>query len=211
MLKAIFQTFQIETLDKETRTIYYNSNDPKKEITSGPIFNKASPVIDCTSDQLNQLGQLGSKDSVLNNVFVSPPQNYNNTNNTKKFIQSDEYSFNAENNPTDKFIVIKVNRPNIISVHDDLRTDNSAVYLPETLKVSKTDPDDLFLTHIIVLQDAHYTVYFKCNNGWYLYNDLSRSTIEDCYSNNLDMLKRNHPIVTTHGTLLFYNQTPNRL
>ena len=159
MLRAIFDTFLIETLNKK----FLNGS----EIIS-------SPIIEFTPEKLYS-----------QNFIISDLDN-----NTYNFL-----------NQEDTFIVIKVNRKTA--------TDTSPADFPETLKI-KSVGSILHLNHIIVKRGNHYIVYFRCNSGWYLYNDLSDSTIDKVASNFAELkLKKTEP--NTHGTLFFYNEIPNTL
>jgi ubiquitin C-terminal hydrolase len=74
-------------------------------------------------------------------------------------------------------------------------------------KLTLSDKKSFMLIGIVVYEKHHYTSYFKCNDNWYFYNDISKTPVKyiGSYSKMLKQDKRK-PSPIKNGTLYFYAQ-----
>lgn len=62
----------------------------------------------------------------------------------------------------------------------------------------------LFLSSIVVYENLHYTVYFRCGNLWYYYDDISEEANHTRLVGDYNKMLRSRPSPVTNGTLYFY-------
>ena len=80
-----------------------------------------------------------------------------------------------------------------------------------TLKSKRILKLNAVVVHIGTVGGGHYVVYFKCNNNWFLYDDLNqinptRTQFIGSYENLMKSrnIYRKNVNVKTHGTIYYY-------
>jgi hypothetical protein len=194
-LQAIFKTFFIETIEEKTEKQYYNRSN--NFLKNNYQTHYTGPLIQFSSSKLhnNNFIMIQTDETSIQPLVELPAAVKYTEKKTYKVIDDEQEEYN-------KYMIIKIDRTiDRIDVNVDI---------PETLRIREKG-SVLSLNHIVVRlisPHLHFVVYFRCNNNWYMYNDIDAKIIP---CGTFDNLKKTHTDVTHKSMLLFYNGSANIL
>jgi ubiquitin C-terminal hydrolase len=230
-LEALFRTFFIETLTITETITYESSTHPDQRKRPRVNVTQKYPVIPIALDDVIESLILSKpvEEKLDADSFLRGDENAANAKADTAFknmkypkifdIKNTETKFEVSLDPQDQFMILSLNR---FDRHGNKNT--KAIPPPQSIRLNRDSPE-LQLNNIIVhvgdtIKSGHYVAYFKCNDNWYLYNDM-RDIIEriGTYEQLLKhrILSSDKKRFSYKGTvknnayLLFYNNNDQRI
>jgi len=218
---ALFRTFFIENLSITETMTYASTSRPDKK--KEPTFSHAlsNPLYQVDPDSYD----FTLPNFILSKTFISEFDKHNlilNSNGGRTIDKKNTFiKLEVSDADKDQFIIINLKRFDLLGERI-----LSSIKPPTTIRLNEDSPE-LELNNIIAhvgptVNSGHYVAYFKCNDNWYLYNDLDKKAKIERVGTYEQLLK--HRIldedkkifkypgnVENNAVLLFYSNNNQRI
>jgi ubiquitin C-terminal hydrolase len=176
-LQALFDTFFIFNVTQTITIKYASSTQPSKTKIPTSESTKIKPIIQIPMNRAADYFRTGIisgveyKETLTNGNLVRGNSNSNNAMNPIFDDKTTTFDYAVPKGLENQFVVLQLNRFN--NGREKITT---PVIPSQTIRLNEGSAE-LQLNNIIVhvgdtIKSGHYVAYFKCNDNWYLYNDM---------------------------------------
>ena len=223
-VEALFLTFFIENLTT-TETVTYRSTmhpDQRKQprintSQTYPIYQVALDSYDFDTQKF--ILSTTFEEKLDESSFLRGDENAANAKHDTAFknkkypkifdIKHTETKLEVSGAPQDNFMILQLKRFDVNYETEQTFKNTTPIKPPKTIRLNE-DSAELHLNNIIVhvghtIESGHYVAYFKCNDNWYLYNDLNPQNKMERVGTYEQLLK--HRILNDEETDFKYSGT----